>query len=426
MGKKQLNDQAKGNLKIVGITIGVLLTVTVIVSFFLFGKEKKQQVVLSNTGAMVAGSAPADQGAKAFHDEEYQKKIDEDNRRKATQAIASGGSAVPTLTPPGGQQRKPNDTFDVPESEKSSGYPAQDGKKKEEARYRDPVPGERRRSENGSYDVPPPPKEGETSYVYGSEKGKSGDGQNGAAARADAMMKELNVQWALPTQAIAFSGKERAQANNSATGSATNKEQTSAATAPAATVLIEKGTMCYAVIESFINSDEQKAMVSGTLASCEGARGKLYNGARIFGNIERSEESVLVRFTTMNHAKKGYTIDAVAFDEMTGRGALSGDVDRHTFVRYWLPAITEIMAGWGAASSRDNSSTTINLTGATTSQGEISDKSKFAVAIGKSGETVNKIAQDSLKGKEITVKIPNGVGVGLLFLGNVTASPVGM
>lgn len=423
MGKKRLNDQAKGNLKIVGITIGILLTVTALVAFFLFGKDQKQQVVLSNTEAMVAGSGPADQGAKAFHDEEYQKKIDENNRQKAAQAMAAGGSAVPTLTPPGDQQRKPSETFDVPKNEEPANVGRGDGSKKEEASYRDPVPGERRRSENGSYDVPPPPKGGEAPYVYGGERGKGGDGQS-RSARADATMKELNDKWSLPSQAIAFNGKEGGPASSSSTGSTTAKEQASATVAP--TVLIEKGTMCYAVIESYINSDEQKAMVSGTLASCEGSKGKTYTGGRIFGNIERSGESVVVRFTTMNHAKKGYTIDAVAFDEKTGRGALSGDVDRHTFVRYWLPAITEIMAGWGAASSRDNSSTTVNLTGATTSQGEISDKSKFAVAIGKSGETVNKIIQDSYKGKEITVQIPSGVGVGLLFLGNVTASPLGV
>lgn len=405
---KQLNAQAKGNLKIVGIAIGVMVVLSLVVGFFLFGKEKKQQVVLSSTGPGVGGMG-GDRGTDAFQYEEYQKKIDEKDKQKVAQAVASGGSAVPTLTPPG--VNKKNNESGEPFGE----IETREGKKTE---------GDGRRSVNGSYDVPPPPKGGENEgYVYGKEN-QGGDHQ-GRNTRADATMRELNNQWALPQQAIAFSGKDSLSAT-AAPAAAVSATGSTAPPVPAAAVLIEKGTMCYAVIESYINSDESKAMVSATLASCQGVKEKSFNGARVFGNIERSGETVVVHFTTMNLAKKGYSIDAVAFDEKTGRGALSGDVDRHTFVRYWLPAITEIMGGLGAASMRDNTSTVTSLSGTTTSQGELSDKSKFLFAIGKGGETVNKVVQDSYKGKEITVKIPSGIGVGILFVGNVTASSDGL
>lgn len=406
---KKINDQAKGNLKIVGIAVAVLVALSCVVGFFLFGNEKKQQVVIPQTSTGVGGVT--DQGQQAFQNEAYNQKIDQMNEQKAKEAAASGGSAVPTLQPPGEQGKRERD-----DSISADPFPEKKGRQEGTERA-----GGRKR-EDGSYDVPPPPggDAGNESYVYGQD-GRQGDSR-GQGGRVSSSLQELNQSLSLPSQAIAFAGGKDGGQQTAASGSAQTQKTTP--TPPQATALIEKGTMCYAVVESHINSDEAKAMVSGTLASCQGVNGKSFNGARIFGNIERSGESVVVKFTTMNAAKKGYTIDAVAFDEQTGRGALSGEVDRHTFVRYWLPAITEIMAGWGAASSRDNTSTTINIGSTTTTQGELSDKSKFAMAIGKSGETVNKIVQDAYKGKEVTVQIPKGVGVGVLFLGDVT-SPAG-
>lgn len=387
---KKMNEQAKVNLKIVGLVICGLLALTAVVTYFLFGREAaKQQVVMPQTGPSVGGGVGATQ--EATQNDEYRKRLDELNQQNAEAAKKSGGAAMPTLTP-----------------QLNGGRPANSAG----AGANEDLPG------GGHYNVPPPPADGGQAGAGAPVYGQAAPRERENRARA--VMQELDQQWKLPDQKyVSFDrGSNSGQASQPAAGGG----QTQApppAPGGGGNIMIEKGTMCYAVIESAINTDNDKAMVSGVLASCHGKNGESYNGGRVYGNIERSGESVLVRFNLLNYAKKGYSINAIAFDEKSGSGALSGNVDRHTFVRYWLPAITEIMAGWGQASARENTTTTVNLSGSTTNQGELSDKSKIAVAIGKGGEIVSKILQESLKGKEITVEVPKGVGVGVLFLGDV-------
>jgi len=183
-------------------------------------------------------------------------------------------------------------------------------------------------------------------------------------------------------------------------------------------MLIDKGKTCFAVLNSKINTDSP-GMIMGTLTECS-SHGHDLKGGVIYGNFTRTGEAVALTFNLLNVAGKGYTINAVAIDQDTASSVINGQVDNHVLVRYGLPFLTALVAGYGQAAAQANTFTTIGVGGVTTMQGALSSKQMLAAAVGKGAMAASQTLNTALQqDQNPTVTIDNHPGIGILFLANV-------
>ncbi len=235
------------------------------------------------------------------------------------------------------------------------------------------------------------------------------------------MIGTLIGQWSVPRMSL----QKTVTMNNTTKGTSKTASpyKASTETAPAAKkqkVLITKGTTCYAILNSVLNTDYSNTTVSATLLSCN-AQGINLSGGTLFGKYKRNYDKVGVSFNLLNVNGQGYDINAIAIDEKTQQGILSGDVDHHYFARYILPSLTSIAKGWAEAGLRENTTVTTGINGTQSSQGAVSDTTKWVNAGSKAGDSLQKAVSESSKGHMISVKVipkPNE-GIGVVFLDNV-------
>lgn len=105
---------------------------------------------------------------------------------------------------------------------------------------------------------------------------------------------------------------------------------------------IPAGTILYATLETGINSD-----VSGVPVMVQVRRGAL-KGARLIGNFKRSDDYVVLQFTS-GTAPTGATLtmNGVAVDVGTRMAGVSDDVDNHYFQRYGALLGAAFLQGYG-------------------------------------------------------------------------------
>jgi polyhydroxyalkanoate synthesis regulator phasin/type IV secretory pathway VirB10-like protein len=240
-------------------------------------------------------------------------------------------------------------------------------------------------------------------------------------AMANQAQSLINTAWQVPTMRHmggSFEGMDAAGVNSTQVtlGSGSTNAADKATKQPQ-TALIKSGTIIFAVLDTAVDSDYPDTPVMATLI--EGP----FKGARLLGKLAlaQGQDKLSLNFSMMDMEAwpTTKTISAFAIDPDTARTVMASEVDHHYMERWGTIMATSFLQGYSTAITNQGTSTT-GVFGTSTSHPELSAGSKFAVGLGQIGMNLNQIALQNLN-RPTTVKITAGVGIGVLFTGEVTA-----
>jgi len=154
--------------------------------------------------------------------------------------------------------------------------------------------------------------------------------------------------------------------------------------------------------------------------------GKL-KGAKLLGKLQVTKgvagqlDRVSLNFTLMNRDDwtKGKTVTAYAIDPDTARTVLASHVDYHYLQRFGAIMATSFVQGYANAIASSSSTTTTGIFGTSTTHPELSPSQKLATALGQIGQALGNVTQNYVNIPP-TVKVDSGVGLGILFMSDVT------
>lgn len=227
-------------------------------------------------------------------------------------------------------------------------------------------------------------------------------------------MKALLGSWGANKHATIYLAASKSTAVNADNAANTTSAKVAdAAKLKGPTATLKAGDMLNAVLMLEANSDTPGPIMAQIIS------GK-YAGAKMIGSFKRGDERVTMEFTTLSlpYADKSISVSAIAVDPTVGSQALSGDVDHHWFERYGLPFIASFIGGMGDAIAKMGSVQTNTGTGATvTTSPTLNTTEKASIALGTASSALAKdIAKEGKR--QITVVIPNGTPVGIMFMAN--------
>lgn len=236
--------------------------------------------------------------------------------------------------------------------------------------------------------------------------------------------QQLVAAWQPPVMAhkegsAALPGKDKADA--AADGKKGEAGTASASiTTTAGASLIKAGSILFAVLDTAVNSDYPDSPVMATIVD-----GK-YKGAKLLGKLATTKgvsgqmDRVSLNFTMMNMEAwpKSKTVTAYAIDPDTARTVLATSVDYHYLKRYGAVMATSFIQGYANAILNAGTSTT-GIFGTSTTSNPLSPSSKIAVALGQIGQNLGDVTKNYTNIPP-TVKVDSGVGLGILFMSDVT------
>jgi type IV secretory pathway VirB10-like protein len=246
--------------------------------------------------------------------------------------------------------------------------------------------------------------------------------QSMAAAMAN-QAQQLVGSWQPPTMEVKVgTGEEKTttetttQSSSSSSGSNANGSAIALAGPP----VIKAGTIIFAVLDTAVNSDFPDSPVLATVVE-----GK-YKGAKMMGKLSVTKgvsgqlDRVSLNFTLMNMEDwdKSLSVTAFGIDPDTAHTVLASSVDYHYLQRFGAIMATSFMQGYASAITNAGTSTT-GIFGTSTTHPELSPSQKIATALGQMGQTLGAATQNYINIPP-TVKVNSGVGLGILFMSDVT------
>lgn len=189
----------------------------------------------------------------------------------------------------------------------------------------------------------------------------------------------------------------------------------------ALSVLIKAGTIYFAVLDTAINSDYPDSPIMATIVE-----GK-YKGARLLGKIVITKspagqmDRVAMNFTIMNVEDwpTTKTVTAYAIDPDTARSVMASQVDYHYLKRFGSMMATSFLQGYASAVTTSGGTTSQTLIGTTTTNPALDPRQKIMVGLGQVGQALGTVTQ-GYANLPPTVKVDSGVGLGILFMSDVT------
>lgn len=202
-------------------------------------------------------------------------------------------------------------------------------------------------------------------------------------------------------------GSKESSSSSSASGGA----------AASAGPIIKAGTIFYAILDTAVNSDFPDSPVLATIVS-----GK-FKGAKLLGKLAltQGQDRISLTFKLMNMEDwpTGKTINAYAMDPDTARTVLASEVNYHYFLRYGGLFASSFIQGYANAISSSGSTTSLSVTGSTTTNPVLSPSSKLIAGFGQVGQAFGKAVQ-GYTSTPPTVMIDPGVSLGILFMADVS------
>jgi polyhydroxyalkanoate synthesis regulator phasin len=201
-------------------------------------------------------------------------------------------------------------------------------------------------------------------------------------------------------------------------GEGKGEELTAENSKPAVKPLIKAGTILFAVLDTAINSDYPDTPVMATIVQGQ------YKGAKMLGKLNITapgKDRIALSFTVMDMDDwiKGKPVTAFAIDPDTARTVLASDVDYHYLKRYGALFASSFMSGYASAVMSSGATTTTGIFGTSSTASKFSPGDKLAAGLGQVGTNLTAAVQ-SYVNTPPTVVINSGVGIGILFMGDVT------
>ncbi len=185
---------------------------------------------------------------------------------------------------------------------------------------------------------------------------------------------------------------------------------------PAKPPLIKAGTLAYAVLDTAVDSDYPDTPIMATVV-----QGPL-KGAKLLGKLALAtgKDKVSLNFTRIDKDEwiTSKTVSAFAVDPDTARTVMASNVDYHYLKRYGAIMATSFLSGYSNAITQAGTSTT-GIFGTSSEHPSLSPTNKIAVGLGQIGTNLTSIVQPYIN-TPVTVKVNSGVGLGILFVDDVT------
>ena len=144
-------------------------------------------------------------------------------------------------------------------------------------------------------------------------------------------------------------------------------------------------------------------------------------GDRMLGTFSKNQgERLVVRVTSIEHRGKSLQVAGLVVAPDSMETSVASSVDEHYLERFALPAAAAFVEGLGQAVAMSNATTSVSpFGGTTTSYGALNFKQQAAVGAGAAAQAVGNALQSSTP-KGPTINLASNVGVGVMFLSNVT------
>ena len=224
-------------------------------------------------------------------------------------------------------------------------------------------------------------------------------------------VSQLVASWKAPSQDMVSSNQDNKNlnANNGGNGGG------SGAGAGVTPVMIKAGTILFAVLDTKVNSDRPGPVMATIVA------GK-YKGAKLLGSLQVTPdyERVILSFNMMSMRQWPETvpIKSVAINPDTAQTAIASDVDHHYLLRYSALFASAFLQGYAQA-VQNSGSTQVNSFGTVSQTFNKTDTlDKVMIGLGQVGQNAGQAAADTFNRKP-TITVDSGVGLGVLFTGNV-------
>lgn len=205
------------------------------------------------------------------------------------------------------------------------------------------------------------------------------------------------------------------------TGDGTGTEANGAAAGDDKPALIKAGSVLFAVLDTGVNSDYKDSPVMATIVTGE------YKGAKLLGKLVTTEgvsgqmDRVILNFTLMNTDDwpKSRPVTAYAIDPDTARTVLASSVNYHYLQRFGALMATSFLQGYGEAFSSSGGTSVASAFGTSQTNPELNPSAKLAVALGQMAQAVGEATKGYTE-RPPTVKVNAGVGLGILFMSDVS------
>ena len=234
----------------------------------------------------------------------------------------------------------------------------------------------------------------------------------------------LIASWAPPVMQVKMGAEPKGASAAGAGANANNRNARNGAAGGGegqgeSAPLIKAGTILFAVLTTAVDSDYPDTPVMATIVS--GA----FKGCTMMGKLSlaQGQNKVSLNFTLMNSDdwSKTKNVTAFAIDPDTARTVLASSVNNHYMLRYGTMFASSFVTGYANGISQSGSTTSSGIFGTTNTHPQLSPGEKIAVALGQVGTTFG-AALANYVNTPATVKVNSGVGLGILFMADVTDS----
>lgn len=182
-------------------------------------------------------------------------------------------------------------------------------------------------------------------------------------------------------------------------------------------VIIKAGTIQFAVLDTALNSDQPGTPVLAKIVS-----GK-YRGSRLMGSFVREKDKLVVRFSRMNIPNRATTlaINAFAISAKTAQNALASSVNHHYLYRYGSLFAAGFLQGFGNAFQTTQPTcppgTPCTIVGNADATRATTQQAVYQ-GLGQVGSNWSNALENNFNTPP-TVKLDQGVGMGILFMTDV-------
>lgn len=192
-------------------------------------------------------------------------------------------------------------------------------------------------------------------------------------------------------------------------------KSTAAANTPPPKTLVSAGTVSYAQLLTEANSDVPGPILAQIVSGP-------FSGARAVGNFQVANgyaDYLVLQFTLVNFKGKDYPISAIALDPDTTLGGMATEVDQRYLTRVVLPAAAGFLQGFGQALGTGNSTTTTNGTSTIISQGKEGYRQGLYQGLGQGATTMSQFFQNQANQTKPLVRVAAGTPMGMFFISSV-------
>ncbi len=178
-------------------------------------------------------------------------------------------------------------------------------------------------------------------------------------------------------------------------------------------VLLTAGTVNYMQLLTEANSDVPGPILAQILSGP-------FAGGRAIGAFQVVNDYLVMTFSSISYKGDNYPVQGMALDPNTTLGGMATEVDHRYFIRILLPAAGSFMAAFGDALSDTDVTTTVSDGTVLQDQAKKGYKEAIYAGLGSVGETVSEFFKAEANRTKTLVRVAVGTPMGIFFLKDVT------